>query len=138
MMCKWKFRQSGRRTDIVASGLSLGGSIAIDIPCCAVNRTPPLPDHHGKEGFDICRLELEKIIEARVSKKMKENLGLNYRGTFLPFVITVGGTINSDAWQMLERSKKYEHKGFFLLLLNISCILAKSRAMMFTNSNLAK
>lgn len=69
---------------------------------------------------------------------MKENLGLNYRGTFLPFVITVGGTINSDAWQMLERFKKYEHKEYFLLLLNISCILAKSRAMMFTNSNLAK
>lgn len=128
---------SARRTDIVASGISIGGSIAIDVTCCAINRTTSLGESHGEVGFRKSRLEISKILQARVSKKNKENLGLNYRGVFLPFVLTIGGTLNSEAWKLLEKFKKHHHREYFRLLLDISCVLAKNRGMLWTNCRLA-
>ena len=122
------------RCDVIARGQICGGNVAIDVSGVA---TVKVPSESDGSGFSRSQLELNSILDARVSKKRRENEGLNYGGTFLPFIFTTGGTLNKDAVHFLKKIQKASHRVIQRLKIHLSCILAKSRGMMWINCKFA-
>ena len=125
---------SGRRCDVLASGLAIGGAFAIDVTVTGINKVKP---RVIGDGFAKARQEVNNVVAARVSKKVQENAGLNYGGAFLPIVFTVGGTVNEEVINLWKKWRKFTPRIVGRLKFTLSCILAKYRGLMWMKCKLA-
>ena len=125
----------GRRCDVLASGQLVGGNVAIDVSGTAIHGAD-MASSFGN-GCKKSQRELNSIIEARVARKVRENCDLDYGGVFLPFIFSVGGTLNGEAIEFLKKWRKVSPRSCRRFKFYLSCILAKMRAQMWMKCRLA-
>ena len=127
------FNNRSDRADLLVDGEACHGKKALDITVQlisgavagkATNKTNIASGKLLKEAYAL----VNKKLDSRFAKKVKESLGVVYGGSFCPIVFSTGGMIHEGCQKILNGLRDYSPRHGDELDIAISIILMKFRS----------